>query len=218
MATGADGIRVATPLRMLFGLAAQFNQHRFERAAEDVWHKGLVTPDDAGDYLELIRRSGRTGVRRMDTWLEKTPAMARPAQSGLELDFVALIEQAGLPAPERQHPLVLAVRRGRSTSTSPGRTSASPSSPATPWWHGGDLGQRRDQARDRACSAVGWLVVRFDEDARRDPVDLPASSSPSTAAGGRMSSPELNSRQARAAAAQNANGAPAARVGGTVRR
>ena len=53
-----DGIRVATPLRMLFGLAAQFNQHRFERAAEDVWHKELVSPDDAREYLELIRRSG----------------------------------------------------------------------------------------------------------------------------------------------------------------
>ena len=35
-----DGIRIAKPLRMLFGLAEQFNQHRFERAAEDVWHKG----------------------------------------------------------------------------------------------------------------------------------------------------------------------------------
>ena len=97
VATGGDGLRVATPLRMLFGLAAQFNQHRFERAAEDVWHKGLVTPDDAGEYLELIRRSGRSGVRRMNTWLEKTAARPRPAQSGLELDFVALIERAGLP-------------------------------------------------------------------------------------------------------------------------
>ena len=34
-----DGIRVASPLRMLFGLAGQFNQFRFERAAEDVWHR-----------------------------------------------------------------------------------------------------------------------------------------------------------------------------------
>ena len=67
-----DGIRIASPLRMLFGLAEQFNQHRFERAAEDVWHKGLVTPDEAGEYLAAIRRSGRTGVIRMETWLERT--------------------------------------------------------------------------------------------------------------------------------------------------
>jgi hypothetical protein len=67
----ADGLRLATPLRTLFGLAEQFNQHRFERAAEDVWHKGLVTPDQAADYLATIRRSGRTGVIRMETWLER---------------------------------------------------------------------------------------------------------------------------------------------------
>ena len=55
----------------MFGLAEQFNQHRFERVAEDVWHKGLVTPDQAADYLATIRRSGRTGVIRMETWLER---------------------------------------------------------------------------------------------------------------------------------------------------
>jgi hypothetical protein len=162
-----DGMRVASPLRMLFGLAAQFNQFRFERAAEDVWHKGLVTPQDAAEFLELIRRSGRTGVRRMNTWLENTAARPRPSQSGLELDFLAMIERAGLPTPVRQHPLVLLsgelihldlawpdVR----LAVEPGHS----------WWHGGDLGQRRDQARDRACDAVGWQVERYDAAERRD--------------------------------------------------
>ena len=76
----ADGLRVASPLRMLFGLAAQFNQHRFERAAEDVWHKNLVTPAEAADYLAEIRRSGRTGVTRFEKWLEKTSVRTRPSQ------------------------------------------------------------------------------------------------------------------------------------------
>jgi hypothetical protein len=163
-----DGIRLASPLRMLFGLAAQFNQHRFERAAEDVWHKGLVTPEQAVDYLQAIRRSGRTGVKRMNTWLEKTSARERPSHSGLELDLVDIVERADLPKPERQYPLQLlsgetihldiawpAIR----LAVEPGHS----------WWHGGDLGQRRDQARDRACGAVGWLVVRYDEDAARRP-------------------------------------------------
>jgi hypothetical protein len=163
-----DGIRVASPLRMLFGLAGQFNQFRFERAAEDAWHKGLVTPDDAWEYLELIRRSGRGGVKRMSEWLEKAALRDRPAQSGLELDVLDIVERAGLPEPERQHPLRLpsgevihldiawpAIR----LAIEPGHS----------WWHGGDLGQRRDQARDRACSAVGWLVIRYDEQAARRP-------------------------------------------------
>jgi hypothetical protein len=163
----SDGIRVATPLRMLFGLARLFNQHRFERAAEDVWHKGLATPDEAGDYLAAIRQSGKTGVLRMEHWLEQTSFRQRPAQSGLELTFVAMIERVGLPTPVRQHPLTLvsgetihldlawpAVR----LAVEPGHS----------WWHGGDLRQRADQARDRACALVGWHVVRYDEDATRD--------------------------------------------------
>ena len=37
--------------------------------------------------------------------------------------------------------------------------------PGHSWWHGGDLRQRRDQDRDRACAVVGWHVVRYDETA-----------------------------------------------------
>jgi hypothetical protein len=162
-----DGIRVASPLRMLFGLARRFNQHRFERAAEDVWHRGLVTPDEAGDYLAAIRRSGKTGVLRMEHWLERTSFRQRPAQSGLEVAFVEMIERVGLPTPVRQHPLTLPsgelihldlawpdVR----LAVEPGHS----------WWHGGDLRQRADQARDRACAVLGWHVHRYDEAAARD--------------------------------------------------
>ena len=42
-----DGLRLASPLRTLFTLAIDFNAYRFERAAEDLWHLGLVTPDEA---------------------------------------------------------------------------------------------------------------------------------------------------------------------------
>ena len=61
-----DGLRVATPLRMLFRLARTFNDHRFERAAEDAWHRGLVTPQAAAEYLDAIRRSGKAGVLRFE--------------------------------------------------------------------------------------------------------------------------------------------------------
>ena len=64
-----DGLRVAAPLRMLFGLAGQFSQRFLERAAEDAWHRGLVRPDDASVYLAAVRRSGRGGVARFEAWL-----------------------------------------------------------------------------------------------------------------------------------------------------
>jgi hypothetical protein len=164
------GFRVAHPLRMLFGLAGQFNQHRFERAAEDAWHRGLVRPDDAAAYLARVRKSGRGGVIRFERWLEHASNRPRPSQSGFEVDVLAALGRIGLPEPVRQHPLVLpggelihldlawpAVRLG----VEPGHS----------WWHGGDLQQRKDMARDRACDELGWRVLRFDEDAR---ADLPA--------------------------------------------
>ncbi len=161
-----NGLVVATPLRMLFGLAADFNQFRFERAAEDAWHLGLVTPEAAADYLERHRCRGKDGTSTMERWLERALTQGRPAQSGLEHDVLRAIEEAGLPTPVRQHPLRLR------TGTTIHLDIAWPNirlgvEPGASWWHGGDVGQRRDQARDRACGEVGWLIVRFDESVRR---------------------------------------------------
>jgi hypothetical protein len=159
-----DGLRVATPLRMLFGLAGQFNQHRFERAAEDAWHLGLVTPAEAEEYLAQIRRSGRGGVIRFETWLQKTRWQRRPAESGLELDVVDLVRQAGLPEPVRQHPVTL--RNGVTIHIDLAWPDVQFGiEPGHSWWHGGVLRSRADQDRVRDCSAVGWLVVLYDESA-----------------------------------------------------
>jgi hypothetical protein len=165
--TRTDGLRVASPLRMLFGLASQFNAHRFARAAEDAWLKRLVTPDDAREYLAMVRRSGRTGVRRMNEWLERCSERSRPAQSGLELDMIDAFERIGLPTPKRQHPITLA------TGETVHLDIAWPEvrlavEPGHSWWHGGELRRLRDEARDRACGVVGWYVSRFGEDVRHD--------------------------------------------------
>jgi hypothetical protein len=163
-----DGIRFASPLRMLFGLAARFNQYRFERAAEDVWHKNLVTPTAAADYLAEIRRSGRSGVTRFETWLEKTSVRERPSHSDFELDFIDMIDRVGLPQPKRQHPLMLATGEliHLDLAWPDARLAVEP---GHSWWHGGDLRQRLDQARDRACNVVGWQIERYDEAAQADP-------------------------------------------------
>ena len=168
VAIRVDGLRIATPLRALFGMAARFNQFRFERAAEDAWHLGLVTPAQAAIYLEQHRCRGKDGVATMERWLERAVHRERPSQSELERDLIEALRSVGLPEPDRQHPVVLLsgetvhidiawpiIRFGVE--------------PGASWWHGGDLGQRLDQDRDRACGEVGWFVVRFDEAMRRDP-------------------------------------------------
>ena len=136
-------------------------------AAEDAWHRQLVTPEAAADYLAAVRRSGRTGVTRFEHWLERMSFQSKPSQSGLEQDVIDAIVRAGLPEPVRQLPLILPsselihvdmawpdVRLGVE--------------PGDSWWHGGDLRQRADQARDRACDEIGWRIVRADESVRDD--------------------------------------------------
>ena len=105
--TRDDGLRLASPLRTLFTLAIDFNAYRFHRAAEDLWHLRLMTPDEADAYLAVIRRSGRTGVKRFEDWLVDVSARTAPSQSHLELDVIEAVRAVGLPDPVRQYPLVL---------------------------------------------------------------------------------------------------------------
>ena len=67
-----------------------------------------MTPDEAGDYLAAIRKSGKTGVTRMEHWLEQTSFRQRPA-----LAFVA--GQQGRARRAAQDPTEQAVRTGQPT-------------------------------------------------------------------------------------------------------
>jgi putative AbiEi antitoxin of type IV toxin-antitoxin system len=166
--TRSDGLRHSSPCRTSFDLASQFNDHRFSRLMEDLWHLKLLTPEEASDYLASVRRSGRAGVKRLEEWLEATGARSRPAQSGLELDVIDAIRAVGLPEPERQHPVRLlsgeivhidvawpAIKFGLE--------------PGDSWWHGGDLKVRADIDRDNACAELGWMIRRLDESLRANP-------------------------------------------------
>lgn len=160
----ADRLRPSSPSRMLFDLAATLPDRRFMRAAEDAWHLGLVTPTAAADFLQRIRRQGRTGVARFERWLDHviSTAQSRPAETGLEQLLADLARRAGLPEPVRQHPLTLPSGRPISLDLAwPDARFAI--EPGHSWWHGGDAAQRADQERDRECTAIGWQVVRYDE-------------------------------------------------------
>ena len=162
-----DVFRVLRPEVMLLTLAELFNDFRFERAAEDAWHLDLVTPDTASAWLAGVRRQGRSGIARMERWLAKTGARARPSQSGFELDVLDTLRAVGLPEPERQHPVTLTSGEVVHLDFAwPDVTLGV--EPGHSWWHNGDLGVQADQARDLACGEVGWHVIRFDESARAD--------------------------------------------------
>lgn len=162
-----DAFVVASPMRILFGLAQTFNQHRFERAAEDAWHLGLITPTGAADYLERHRCRGKDGVSKIERWLDHCDGQERPAQSNLERSLLEEFGRIGLPRPDRQHPVTLPSGEMIHLDIAwPAIRLAV--EPGASWFHGGDLGQRRDQGRDRACAELGWLIIRFDETMRHD--------------------------------------------------
>jgi hypothetical protein len=159
--------RLLAPAPMLLTLAELFNDHRFHRAAEDAWHLRLVSPNEAAEFLDAHRGRGRRGAARFDRWLARTAARPLPSQSGFELDVLEAVLAAGLPEPQRQFPLRLATGEIIHLDLAwPEVTLAV--EPGHSWWHGGDLGSRTDQARDRACGEVGWHVMRYDESYRAD--------------------------------------------------
>jgi hypothetical protein len=165
--------RVLAPAPMLLTLAELFNDHRFERAAEDAWHLKLLTPQSAAVFLDEQRGSGRRGVARFDRWLGHARARQRPSQSGFEVDVIDALRGAGLPEPTRQHPVML--RTGEVVHLDIAWPDVMLAvEPGHSWWHGGDIRTRADQARDRACGLVGWHVMRYDEAARADLAGLAA--------------------------------------------
>lgn len=168
--TRSDGLTVTSPERTLFELGARMGASRFEFAAESLWNRELITPDDASRYLQTIRGKGRSGVSRLEAWLESV--LVRPrrraSQSTLELDLAHAVQALGLPPPERQYCLTVNDDQvvihldlawpHRRLGLEPGHSI----------FHAGRDAVRRDIERDRWCDEVGWRILRFDEVELRD--------------------------------------------------
>lgn len=162
-----DGFTIASPCRMLLAMAASFNWHRFERAAEDAWHLRLVSPTAAAAYLDLVRGQGRSGVAVFERWVSMSLPRRRAAQSGLEMDALDAVRLAGLPEPVRQHPLrLLSGELIHLDLAWPDVRMAV--EPGHSWWHGGNERTAADYARDRQCGEIGWHVTRFEEAMSKD--------------------------------------------------
>ncbi len=163
----SDGRVVASPLRSLFRCGATCSDVRFEKIAEQMWNLQLITPHEAAAYLAIVRRQGRSGVVRFETWLEKAIERPGASQSTLEVDLAAAIRPLGIPEPQRQFPLTLP--GGEVIHLDLAWPDAQLGvEPGSTFWHGGDAKVRSDHGRDRGCDEIGWRVLRFDEVELRD--------------------------------------------------
>ena len=100
--TERKGLRVTTPTRTIFDLAAQQHPDRTRRDLNDLASRGLVTLEllDAG--LERLARRGRPGIRTMRALIVELREKGAPAGSNLELRVEELLAIAGLRGMRRQ--------------------------------------------------------------------------------------------------------------------
>jgi hypothetical protein len=160
--TVVNGIRVTTPARMLFDLAADLTWKRLERAANSALAMRLVTVVDLRRMLNELGKRGRPGTRRFRLLVEKLERARGHAESGLEDDFLILVTDAGLPEPRLQVDFYDDDGFiGRVDSVwGPQLVIAEVDSD---WLHTAPLDEEADALRDKRLRALGYEVVRCSE-------------------------------------------------------
>ena len=158
-----DGIRVVSPPRLLFDLAACLDDDALGSVVEQVLDQGWCTVPTLYDTGRRLARRARPGSARFIRVLDSRPAWAKPVDSDLEFTLLRALERAGVPGLVRQHRIQL-----------PGGWTihADLAVPSLQWaipidhvtWHGGRIDAQRDKQNDRQAHAIGWQVDRVTDD------------------------------------------------------
>ncbi len=161
------GVRVTSPPRTVFDLAATVSDDQLGSIIEQVLHEGLCSLPTLFSTARRLRASGRNGSARFGRVLHSRPAWLKPVASDLELRFEQAAVAAGLPRPLRQHPIAL--------------PSGDVIHPDFYWpeqhrvveidhvtWHGGKLDATYDKRRDRALERIGIRTTRITDSEIRD--------------------------------------------------
>jgi very-short-patch-repair endonuclease len=95
-------LRLTTPSRTLFDLAAELHIDRLRRTTDDVLAKRLSNVRALHEMLKVLARRGRAGIANMRIVLEERPIGYRPPESHLESRVQQILRGAGLHGFERQ--------------------------------------------------------------------------------------------------------------------
>jgi very-short-patch-repair endonuclease len=158
-----DGIRITSPDRTAFDLAAVLTDHQLESAFEQLIEREMCTIATLAETGRRLRQRGRTGSARFGRVIESRPASLKAVDSDLELRLERAIVARGLPRPVRQHKLVLPNgSRPRADFYWPAQRLVVEVDHFT--WHGGRVKATADKRRDRLLAGMGLRTLRVTED------------------------------------------------------
>lgn len=164
--TWVDGIPATTPERTIVDLGLIFPETEVMRMLRHAIATDMVNRRDVWALRRRVGKSGRNGAGVIGRCLEALPDLAEYTESGLEVMFLEMCEEYGVPHPALQHPVVVNGRRYRLDFAYPqqrvfvevdGRLH-----------HSGLSQIAHDDGRQNDLVASGWQPLRFVYEQLRD--------------------------------------------------
>lgn len=170
--TWVDGIPVTTPERTICDLGLIFPEHEIMRILRHAIATGQVTRREVMRIRRRISKSGRDGAGKSGRCLDALPELAEQAESGLEVMYLEICQQFGLPKPVVQLPVVV---NGRSYRLDFAYPAAKVFVEIDGRGHADPIQISNDGGRQNDLVASGWRPVRFGHDLLRDHPEVCAS-------------------------------------------
>ena len=159
----ANGLRVTSPARTLFDIAADLDPTVMMSVIEDALNRRLCTPWSLADVAERLVGQGRPGAAVFGTVVERRAGDLPPVGSEAELLLADALAAAGMPELSRQFAVDLAghgsVRLDLAVPVDRFNIEID-----DPVWHADPVALQRDHARDLLLAADGWVVQRVTTD------------------------------------------------------
>lgn len=160
--TRLDGLVVTTVERTLLDLGAVASERRVQYAVDSALRDGLTTIESLWRLLAARRKRGRRGCGVLARVLESAGATGTP-ESRYERDFLALVQEMGLPTPVMQHRII--GRQGREFRLDfawPEQMIAVEIDGHG--YHATRAERASDSSRQNELQMAGWTVIRFTTD------------------------------------------------------
>jgi very-short-patch-repair endonuclease len=154
-----NGMRVTSPARTLFDIAADLDPSTMRSVVDDALNRRLCSAWSLGAVAERMLGQGRPGTTVFRAVLDDHALEVPPVGSDAELLLAQAWQAAGLPVLCRQHEVALdghgIVRLDLSVPQDRFAIEVD-----DPMWHADPIALQRDHARDLLLGLEGWSVRR----------------------------------------------------------